>query len=79
MLQRTSNGGGSTTRPVALTLKGQLAVALIHLEHTLDHLTEAEQADLLAELMPLACVARNRAESRHSTRVGVPLVAGITV
>ena len=75
MLHRTSKGGGSTTRPVALTAKGQVAVALIRLERALDHLTEAEQADLLAELQPLTRVARGRAEARQPSRVGVPLVA----
>jgi hypothetical protein len=72
-LSITTNGGGSTTRPTALTTKGQLTVALIRLERALEHLTDAEQADLLAELQPLARVARNRAESRQPA--GVPLVA----
>ena len=79
MLHRTSKGGASTTRPVSLTRKGQIAVALIRLERALDHLTEAEQAELLAELQPLARVTRCRAESRQSLRVGVPLVASVTV
>ena len=73
-----TNGGGSTTRPAALTVKGQITVALIRLERALDHLTETEQADLLAELQPLARVARSRAESSQSSHVGVPLVAART-
>ena len=69
-----TNRGGRQSRPASLTIKGQITVALIRLECALDHLTEAEQADLMAELQPLARVARSRAESRQCPRVGVPLV-----
>jgi hypothetical protein len=78
MLHRTSNGGDSTTRPVALTLKGQIAVALYRIEGAIDSLTEAEQQDLLAELLPIAQLARSRAEVRQSRRGGSPLVGRIT-
>ena len=79
MLHVTGNGGELSVRPATLTPKGRIIVALIRLERALDHLTEAEQADLLVELQPLARVARCRAESRQSLRVGTPLVASIIV
>jgi hypothetical protein len=79
MLTINTTGGGSTTRPLTLTPKGRLTVQLIKVEAAFALLSEAEQADVLAELEPIARVARTRAQVHQPSRVAVPLVAGITV
>jgi hypothetical protein len=57
--------------------QGQLAVALYRIESAIESLTEAEQQDVLAELLPIARLVRRRAEVRQSRREGSPLVGRI--
>ena len=78
-LHITKPGGEHTARPVVLTTKGQISVALIRLERALEHLTEAELVDLVVELRPIMRVVRMRAQVQQLPRVDTPLGGRLAV